>query len=106
VTVARNGECTRLTRRQMCPCTSDVNPVCATNGVIYANRCQADCAGYRVDPTNSCRVATQLPVFPSRREGGCSCTYEIAPVCDTKGNVWANKCTADCMGIETMECEA
>lgn len=108
VTVVRDGECARHARRQVCACTSEVNPVCAVNGIIYANKCQADCAGYLVDPTNSCRVATQLPVFPSKRQetDGCACLYINDPVCDTKGRVWANKCTADCLGAEITECEA
>jgi hypothetical protein len=68
-----------------CDCPPATAPVCCSNGVTYANGCQASCAGVTATTPGSC--PTKL---------NCHCSGPIAIVCGVNGLNYANRCYADC----------
>jgi hypothetical protein len=92
------GECTA------CACTLEWNPVCASNGVIFGNECVMGCSGFVRGDDNQCPHISQLPQPAVKRSylcqapSACQMIYQV--VCDGNGNSYANKCIANCAGLD------
>ncbi|XP_017772959.1 PREDICTED: serine protease inhibitor dipetalogastin-like, partial [Nicrophorus vespilloides] len=113
IEIAYSGECgnPRETKNLDCPCTKELNPVCATNGVTYANPCLFRfCATNGVTYANPCLFRCAKKTFQSieiaysgecgnpreTRNLDCPCTREYRPVCATNGVTYANPCLFRC----------
>ncbi|XP_017768805.1 PREDICTED: four-domain proteases inhibitor-like [Nicrophorus vespilloides] len=97
IEIAYSGECgnPRETRNLDCPCTREYRPVCATNGVTYANPCLFRCAKktfefIEIAYSGECGNPRET------RTLDCPCTKEYDPVCATNGVTYANPCLFRC----------
>ena len=112
-----------------CACQLDYNPV-TCNGVVYANQCQAECAGcgstideywLHADLNGNVIAALdasgaqmerytytdygQPTVIPSNHGQLCACTHDYNPV-TCNGVLYANECQAECAGCGRIIDEA
>lgn len=69
-----------------CSCTPTEDPVCGSDGVSYANPCNANCAGTPIARTGQCPAD----------HGVCGCAALNAPVCGANGVTYENACSANC----------
>ncbi|XP_017771726.1 PREDICTED: serine protease inhibitor dipetalogastin-like [Nicrophorus vespilloides] len=78
----------------LCPCTTEYRPVCASNGVTYPNSCVFECAK---------RTDTKLFIVDDGVcNDKCFCPEEIFPVCTTIGT-FSSRCTVGCYNRENPD---
>ena len=69
-----------------CTCPAVDDPVCGSDGVTYANGCNAECAGAKI----------AQPGYCGRDGGTCACPETSDPVCSGNGVTYENACSAMC----------
>jgi len=73
-----------------CGCTRKKNPVCATNGRTYANKCQLSCNRGRIACNGSCPCKNSSCMAKCRR-------YTRMLYCATNGITYYNSCSMRCV---------
>eukprot|EP00095_Tigriopus_kingsejongensis_P011929 maker-scaffold939_size78603-snap-gene-0.7 protein:Tk11929 transcript:maker-scaffold939_size78603-snap-gene-0.7-mRNA-1 annotation:"serine protease inhibitor-1l" len=77
-------------------CSSqDPDTVCARDGMVYANECEAKCKGKGVECKGVC---------PCNAADNCFCGALFRPVCGESGQNFDNKCKAKC-AKEPVACD-
>ena len=66
-------------------------PVCGKNGLTYKSECYARCNEVEALYEGPCNLGEGS--FP------CNCDGAFNPVMDIMGNMYRNKCIADCSGV-------
>ncbi|CAH2215985.1 jg24650, partial [Pararge aegeria aegeria] len=77
-----------------CLCTLEYDPVCASDGSTYPNRCAMNCNGrnLKILHYGECRSKREVAA-----ERICPCPFNYAPVCGTNGETYPNECTLKCV---------
>jgi len=107
VTLVHNGKCNTLSKRDVddddCPayskqgiCTMEYNPVCASNGKTYPNKC-----GMCVDMYKQ-NTVLRVVHFGTCASESNACPAIWAPVCGSDGNTYASKCFLEAQGGVTL----
>lgn len=75
-----------------CPCNNNLNPVCGSNGVSYANYCRADCKNVTPVHYGQCGA-----LYSNFKQGMiCDCAFNFQQICATNGITYENQCVAKC----------
>lgn len=77
-----------------CNCADIYSPVICSNGVVYSNLCQANCA-----KASGCVPYNDAAMTAST----CRCPLIYAPVICDKGRTYPNQCVADCRNAQNCK---
>jgi len=72
--------------------------VCGANGLTYKNQCYAKCNEVEINHRGACNASSQ-----SESDMPCGCESDFAPVQSMSGQMYRNKCVANCYGVEALE---
>lgn len=75
-----------------CPCNDNFYPVCASNGVTYANLCRAKCNGATAVQIGACYNFYYKPT-PNTQ---CKCAFKQELICSTENITYENSCVMTC----------
>ncbi|MCP5014236.1 MAG: hypothetical protein GY938_03015 [Ketobacter sp.] len=76
-----------------CPCDSTFNPVCAANGITFANVCRAKCRGLKGVHYGPCGYFNWQNKTGSAE---CECDLNFNPVCAKNQITFENACVLNC----------
>lgn len=88
-----------------CFCTREFRPLCASDGVTYANECEFHCEAVRnaaleISHFGECAegpaAKIDVTIGNDDEEDDCFCTREYNPVCGSDDKTYGNECLLEC----------
>ncbi|BES97606.1 Kazal-type serine protease inhibitor domain [Nesidiocoris tenuis] len=89
-----------------CACPRIYDPVCASNGQIFSNKCMMKCYNAEHNEHLVAVDAEQCSpqgsaMFAKQESDDCVCTKEYNPVCGSNLHTYSNPCMFECAAKKT-----
>lgn len=85
----------------VCACTLEYVPLCASNNITYPNKCAFECEKKKdtkleIKFRGECKKMIYALFNDLNEDDLCACTFDYSPVCGTNDKTYPNKCMLEC----------